>query len=609
MSKQKPRPAAQRPEKTSPAAAPRPAATASQSSENGWLLLLAAVLVLTAVALSPMLQNQLTNWDDPQYVKDNPLLPGPDWHGIFTKPVGSNYHPLTIASLALNYQSSKLAPFGYFLVNWLLHIANTAFVFWLAFLLSRRNRWVAAATALFFGIHPMHVESVAWISERKDVLYTFFFLPSLIFYWKYLDDGKASKYAASLLLFAVSLLCKPAAVVLPVVLFLFDYFKGRAWTARVFYEKLPFFALALGFGWMALNIQAEKAIAKPEFYAMSSRFLFGCFGFVEYLRRLVWPGPLSSFHPFPPANALPSIYYAMPVLVAAVAAAAWYFRKNRAVVFGLGFFLVNVGLVLQFPITFGNCVIAERYTYVPYIGLVFMLAMIWADEKTSPMLKKGLAGLAAVAAVGFAAMTFNRVKVWHDTEALWTSVIDVYPTSHIARANRATFLIEKNQQDRALEDCNVALKTLPTHAQSLENRITIYLNKNQNEAALADGESLVAASPGYYRGYLLRGFARARLNQVDGALADYSKCIELNPNDHEAWGNRASLLFNSKNDFGAALTSFNRALELKPGYGLYLINRSKCQYRLGNLEEARKDLAAAEKAGIAVEETFKNALK
>src|SRR5215204_2186110 len=195
-----------------------------------WIL---PILAVTGICFFPMLKNGLTNWDDEYYVVQNALLRGPDWTGIFSKPVVSNYHPITIATLAANYSMTGLDASSYLITNLLLHLINTGLVFYFIWLISGKKLWVAAFTAIIFGIHPMHVESVAWVSERKDVLYTLFFLLSLIQYWRFLSDGKNKNLIYCFLFFALSLLSKPAAIILPLLLLLLDYWRGRA-----FHKKL-----------------------------------------------------------------------------------------------------------------------------------------------------------------------------------------------------------------------------------------------------------------------------------------------------------------------------------------------------------------------------------
>jgi tetratricopeptide (TPR) repeat protein len=575
-----------------------------QSPEQGipvlWLL---GICAITALVFSPMLANGFTNWDDQFYITENPLLRGPDWAGIFSKPVVSNYHPLTVGSLALNYQYGALSPYSYHLVDWLLHIVNTGLVFLLAFRLSNGQRWVGLITAMLFGLHPMHVESVAWASERKDVLYTAFFLLSLLSYLRYIQQPDWKKYSLSLVLFAMSLLSKPAAVTLPVVLLLVDWYRGRSLTdQKVWLEKLPFFALALLFGVLTLQFQSEQAIADQEYYPIWQRITFACYGFGEYIKRLFWPAPLSAVHPFPVAGIIPISYYPALLVTGATAAAAWYFRRNKDILFGIAFYAVNVALVLQL-LAFGNSVISERYTYVPYIGLAFTLAMAWTNSTWPATTKNSLLGLFFLAGVGFAVLTNQQVRVWKDSLTLWTKSIEAYPTGYVARSNRAHYLFTKlNKYDEAVADYTIALQTEPDHANSLENRTVIYLNQQKYEAALADAGQYVRFHPDRPRAYLLRAFTLDKLGKTDKAIADYTKCIELAPQDEEPRGNRGVIYYNSKQDYRAAKEDFDTGIRLNPKKGANYLNRARCWIRSGNKAEALKDLEMAKQLGEKVGE-------
>ncbi len=569
-------------------------------SGKPWLWALGACLV-TAIVFLPMFSNEFTNWDDPLYVIDNMLLRGPDWAGIFSKPVVSNYHPLTMATLALNYQASELEPFSYHFVNWLLHIINTGLVFFFAFKLSQNNLWVGAITALFFGIHPMHVESVAWVSERKDVLYTAFFLLALISYLQYLQKSGWQKYGLTMLFFIASLLSKPAAVTLPVVMLLIDWYKGRSLKdKKVWMEKIPFFILALIFGLVALQIQSEKAIAQPEFYPVWQRFVFAFYGFGEYIKRLFWPFPLSTLHPFPAAATIPASYYPALILGPVVVAIALYFRKNKNILFGLGFFAVNLALVLQL-LTFGNSVISERYTYVPYIGLCFALAMFWAKSSLAPATKNIVLGLFVIAGLGFAIASNKQVRVWKDSISLWTQAIDAYPRSYIARSNRGNYLVTKQAKyDEGLVDYNIALDVKPEHANSLENRTIIFIHKKDFASALKDAEQMVKFYPTTGKGYYLRGFVEDKLGQQDKALTDYSKSIEFDPKNAEAWANRGIIYYNTKQDYSAAKADFDAAFQINPKNAVYVINRARCWIALNNKAEAMRDIDLAKQLGATV---------
>ena len=565
------------------------------NNTNLWVL---GVCTITAIAFFPMLSNGFTNWDDQFYITENSMLPGPDWAAIFTKSVVSNYHPLTMASLALNYQLSALSPFSYHLFNWLFHILNTGLVFYFAFRLSKRNHWVGFITALFFGIHPMHVESVAWASERKDVLYTAFFLASLLLYLRYIEMPDWKKYSGTLALFALSLLSKPSAVTLPVVLLLVDWYQGRSLKdKKVWLEKLPFFVLALLFGILALRTQSDVAIADQTYYPFWQRAVFACYGFGEYILRLAWPFPLSAIHPFPNAGIVPAAYFPGLALTGFTVAALWYFRKRQYVMFGIAFYAVNVGLVLQF-LAFGNAVIAERYTYVPYIGLVFTLAMAWADINWSGSTRQTVLGVFLGAGLIFAVLSNRQVGVWKDSLTLWTKAIDAYPQSYVARSNRGHYLLTKFQRyDESLDDYNIALSVEPDHANSLENRIVIYLNKENYEAAMADADSFVKYHPEMPRGYLLRAFTADKLKKTDQAIADYGKSMELDPLNEEPRGNRGIVYYNSKQDYLAAKEDFDAAIRLNPKKGSNYINRARCWVKFGNKAEALKDLELAKQLG------------
>jgi len=228
--------------------------------DRSFAIWLFGVLAMTGLCILPMLGNGFTNWDDDVYVINNLIIKAPDWKAIFTRPSAYNYHPLTMLTLAFNYAISGVDPFSYHLVNWLFHLLNTSLVFLFIYKISGRKIFVAAFTSLIFGIHPMHMESVAWVSERKDVLYTFFFLLALLQYWSFLETDKRPKLLYCFIFFLLSLLSKPAAIILPFVLLLLDYWYGRSFTWKVWAEKIPFFIFSLLFGFITIKRQSAEAI-------------------------------------------------------------------------------------------------------------------------------------------------------------------------------------------------------------------------------------------------------------------------------------------------------------------------------------------------------------
>ena len=577
-----------------------------------WFFLVA---LLTAVCLWPMLKNEFTNWDDEFYVVNNQLLRGPDWKGIFSKQVLGNYHPLTILSYAFNFAISGLDPFSYLLVNYLFHIANTLLVFYFIWNISGKNKFIAAFVALVFGIHPMHVESVAWVAERKDVLYTFFFLLSLIQYWIFLTKAKKKNLVFCFVFFVLSLLSKPAAIVLPFVLFLLDYWYGQSLKKNIVF-KIPFFALSIVFGIITVSIQSSSAMAGLSIFSITDRFFFACYVLMTYFVRFFVPYPLSAFHPFPITNFAGWPIYLSPLFVIALLIALWFLRKNKVIVFGIFFYVINLLLVLQI-ISIGLTIVSERYTYVPYIGLAFMFAMLVNRIKFIP--QKVSIAIGAVFIVAFGIITFQRTKVWKNSGTLWTDALKTYPRAPYARTNRANYLSklalrpdQKQFADSiykvAFEDCAVALSVRPNHAPAFEYRGLMYSDRQQFKEALADANELIRLKPNYRIGYDLRATCYYKLNEPEKALADYTKCVEIKPDDHRSINNLGSIYMNSFKKYNEALNEFNIAINLNP-QASYILNRSICYYKMGNMQKAKEDALIATQKGAVIPDNYKSLLQ
>jgi len=577
-----------------------------------WLLLIAGI---TAVCLWPMLKNEFTNWDDEFYVINNPLLRGPDWKRIFSEQVLGNYHPLTILSYAFNFAISGLDPFSYLLVNYLFHIVNSLLVFYFIWNISGKNKVIAAFVALVFGIHPMHVESVAWVAERKDVLYTFFFLLSLIQYWIFLTNAKKKNLAFCFLFFVLSLLSKPAAIVLPFVLFLLDYWYGQSLKKNIVF-KIPFFTLSIIFGIITVSIQSSSAMAGLSIFSVTDRFFFACYVLMTYFVRFFVPYPLSAFHPFPITSFAGWPIYLSPLFVVALLVALWFLRKNKIVVFGIFFYVINLLLVLQI-ISIGLTIVSERYTYVPYIGLAFMLAMLASRIKFIP--QKASMAIGAVLIIAFGVITFQRTKVWKNSGTLWTDALKTYPRAPYARTNRANYLsklaLRPDQKPFAdsiykvaFEDCAVALSVRPNHAPAFEYRGLMYSDRQQFKEAFADANELIRLKPDYRMGYDLRATCYYKMNEPAKALIDYSKCIEIKPDDHRSYNNRGSIYMNSFQKYNEALNEFNIAINLN-SQASYILNRSICYYKMGNMQKAKEDALIATQKGAVIPDNYKSLLQ
>ncbi|MGB4849237.1 MAG: hypothetical protein WBP41_15035, partial [Saprospiraceae bacterium] len=261
--------------------------------------LLTGIVLLSASIYLPVLHNHFLAWDDNYYIRDNAFIYSFNLKDIFSNNVMGNYHPLTVLMLAIEYHLFELSETGYHAVNLVFHLLNVILVFYAVLLLCNKSG-IALLTSLLFGIHPIHVESVAWAAELKDLLYTLFFLASMIMYLKFLPNLQKKYYLAALLLFLCSLLSKGMAASLPVVLLLIDFFKGRKLTMNVLLEKIPFFLLAILFGIIAVSAQrAPDIVQDVTFFTFPQRIAFACYGFCTYIAKLILPINLSAYYPYP----------------------------------------------------------------------------------------------------------------------------------------------------------------------------------------------------------------------------------------------------------------------------------------------------------------------
>ena len=604
----------------------------AESDRTSILLWSAVLLLVTAIAYLPATQNLFTNWDDPGYILDNPgikrLDPSAIGH-LFSSFHKGNYHPLTMLSFALDYSSWGLSPRGYHVVNVALHLLNTLGVLvFTRMLLSLRDEpratQIALATALLFGVHPLHVESVAWVVGRKDLLYALFFLGSVIAYCKYLASKGAAFYALSLVAFVLALLSKGQAVTLPLVLVAIDLVvgtrkrraagdatggaaggapggatRGAAGAAAgvrarsrstVVLEKVPFFALALLFGVIAIAAQRQgEAVGDVSAYPLHQRIVFASYGLVQYVRKLFLPIDLSAFYPYfvRPGETLPIGYWLYPVIVIAAVALIWIGRRHRWIAFGAAFFVVNLALVLQL-LPVGAAIMADRYSYLSSFGIFLILAVLYRawSARARNLVPTFALGLACIV---FAGITFARCQVWYDSGSLWTDVIAKHPEAPIAWNNRGIYRKDAGDLAGAMEDYSRALELDPGYTLAYTNRAVARQRLGDFEGALQDLDRSIALDPDDSSAFANRGVVQIRLGQPERALADFTRAIELDPSNAAAYANRGTLRSNL-GDYRAALADLDRALALNPIQPDALVARALARSGAGDAESALADL-------------------
>ncbi len=593
-----------------------------QSKKNwrsGWMWI-SSILLFTFIVYYPVLKCGFTSWDDPLYVTENPLIRNFSFENIlrifsFRESVAANYHPLTILSLAIDYHFAKLNPATYHFINLLFHLFNTLLVYIFIYKLSKGKMFGALLSALIFAIHPMHVESVAWVSERKDVLYTFFFLLSMIFYLKYKESQKIRLLIFTFLLFLFSVLSKAMAVVLPVVLILIDYYEGRKLSIKNLAEKVPFFVISLIFGFLAIGIQSKESIASYETFTFTQRIGFGFFGFFMYIWKLLLPLNLSTFYPYPTLGkeiAYPASIYipaaiGFLILMAACFILVRKYEKLKPLAFGIAFYLTTVIFVLQF-ISVGQVIMADRYSYVSYIGLLFPLGIYLHNFRESkPVLKNILPVFILIVALIFSYISRERIRVWENTDTLWTSVINKYPYPpwkiEIAYVGRGRYFAEKNELEKALADFNTLLSMKTKNAAVYNNLGNIYGVKGQAfqnsgdtlNAGQAFGKSLdyystalSLDSTGSTSTYVNRATAYIFMKEYKLAAEDFNRAIIQDPGNNSLVEKRAYAYFMSGN-WTQAVTDYNYLLSVSPGRTYMFQYRGTALMNNGKYREAIND--------------------
>jgi len=350
------------------------------------------LVILTSLAYLPMLRNGFTYFSDDNYVLNNAIIQNLSWDNIkfiFSAYFDGHYHPLTMLSLGLTWLMSGPDPFQYQFTNLLLHLANTLLVFWLIRKLFR-NPEMAFLVALLFGLHTIHVESVARITERKDMLYTLFYLVSAIAYINFLDKKLWKYYHYSLITITLSLLSKGQAVSFFFTLLLIDYLRGRKLPGRqVILEKVPFLVLALFFGY--LNLQAQKFTGYFLDYrsmAFYEPVLDAAYVLTNYILKMVLPVNLSALYPYPnqPGETVPAnMWLYLLTFIAVIFLSSYFYKKNKSVFFGIMFYLLNIFLMLRI-IPVAENIMPDRYNYVPSIGffiILYGLFVIIKEKKIS----------------------------------------------------------------------------------------------------------------------------------------------------------------------------------------------------------------------------------
>jgi hypothetical protein len=518
------------------------------------IVVAAALALVTFAAFRGALGHSFVDWDDLQYVVENPVVLAKSPVGCLRAVVETQYHPLTLLSLAMNV-STPLSPRPFIATSIALHVADTLLVLWFVFLVAGRRLGVAAAVALLFGIHPLHVESVAWISGRKDVLYVLFFLLGSIDYWRYLETGERVRLWTAWAACLLACLAKPMAIVFPATMVLLDLWRRRApFTRAALLEKLPFVLVAGLTAYVAWRVQngsdlgglllrlnpAPAATGLRSDLTPLDRLTLPLYGPAMTAWRMLVPLGLCAYYPSPsPHEPRALAFLVAPVVVLAMAAlAVWDLRRSRILTFGFGWFLTHLAPTLPF-VLLGGFIMADRYSYLSSLGLLFaaamgadrMLARIRAARRDAwaPV----LACLGAAFALWLFVLTRRQVEVWRDSETLWSRALAVYPRLAPAYVYRGKQRALAGRNDAALADFRSALALGLESADVYQGLGALYGARGSLDSALVWFDRAVQLEPGRPGVLYNRAITRLALGRAGDAVADLDRALALAPSSAE----------------------------------------------------------------------------
>lgn len=553
------------------------------------------ILILTFIAFAPSLQNDFVNWDDGANIYENPYVGAFNFENIkaiFTTDIIGGYNPLTTFSFLIEKAIFDLDPFWVHLNNILLHLICVFLVFKIIRLLGFSIQAAAIAT-LLFAIHPMKVESVTWATERKDVLFGAFYLAGIYYYLKYQLVAKHKKYLIYITIFFIlSLFSKIQAVAFPLSLLCIDYFIKRPLKAKLIFEKAHYFLLSAGVGFLGIYILSQAGTISEENnnFSLIQRMSIGAYSYIMYWIKFLVPFKLSPLYPYP--EVLPLYITLAPIAIIGVLTLIWYAfkRGNRALVFGILFFSVNVVFVLQI-IGAGQGFLADRFTYIPYLGISFIIAYLldqWLLKKYSFPSMIGF-GLLILAFVG---MTFQQSKIWKNSETLWTHVIKYYPNISTAYKNRGLHFQSTNELNKALPDFTKTLELNPTESDIWNDRGNIYFTGGNNDLAIADYLKAIENDPTVGGYYVNLGTAYGAKQMYPQALAQFNKGLELDENQPKGYLNR-SLVYRFQNKLSESTSDLSRYLEMDDSNPDLFYERARMQRQLNQIPKAIEDINQA----------------
>lgn len=525
---------------------------------------LCLILIFTIFLYLPALSQSFVSWDDEGHLIENfqvRSLDSTNIKNIFQSDVNKTYIPLTIFSFAVEYHFFGYNPFIYHLDNLLLHLGVLIVLYFLALRLGL-SAMAASVSALLFAIHPMHVESVVWVTQRKDVLYSLFYVLALIQYVSYVQTNRRMSYFLVVMFGTLSILAKPMAMSLPFILVLVDWFLGRPVNKRIFVEKAPFALIIFSIAWItyAMNMRAVDV----QFPQSLLTWLW-CLSF--YLGKFLFPADLLVLYQLPaPVSLLnPEFLFAIAFLAVLIFLVV-RFRANRSVVFAFVYYFLSVFFLLRFDAEQDLTFVADRFMYLPSLGLCVLIG--WGMGRLLSLAKDRTVRLGMVmsmVAVFFvlAVLTSNRVRAWGDEYVLWNAVAERYPSA-VAHSQLGNYFLKKQEFEKAWDHYQKAIGLNARYSKPYSNSGTVLVKLGRFDEALGLFTQAMALEPKASSVLLNnRGYAYMRLTRYPEAFADFERAIQADPVYLPAYLNRATW-YKNQNNRSAAMDDLQQVLRIDP---------------------------------------------
>lgn len=577
--------------------------------KNKTLIISALLIGITLTIYLPVTQNSFINFDDGMYVFANPMIKSPitlkNVYWAFTTFYAANWHPLTWLSHMLDYKVFGLNAGGHHLTSLLIHLTSTVLLF-LVFDKMTRRRWPSAFIAAAFAVHPFHVESVAWVAERKDVLCAFFWILTMGAYARYVANPQRGQYGLVLLTFILGLMAKPMMVTLPFVLLLLDYWplhrfilfdqgdnpngpiNGFTYPQRRFLalivEKIPFFLLSAFFAIVTYYAQ-QSANAVNQLIPLSARIFNALISYITYVGKMFWPLPLSVFYPYQVDRPIWQILSAGLMLGLI---SLQVLRKSKSYPYLLvgwfwfmGTLVPVIGLVQV-----GSQSMADRYTYLPSVGIFIIIAWSLADLSVKWPYRKIVLSLSAAVGLSFLmVLTWTQVGYWQNSLSLFQHAVKVTTGNFKANDLLGFTYMEQGKLDQAIFHFREAIRIKPDYGSAHNNLGLALERQGKVNQAITQYLEAIRFQPGCSEAHYNLGIIMFRQGKPEAAIAYFNSALRINRQYAEAYNNLGVVLY-AQGKIAEAIELYSRALEIKPLYADAHYNLANALTGEGRFDEA-----------------------